>query len=107
MSETPEVQQIPVHGIKDAPVFYANLCLIRTTPEEVILQFGQRNIDDPSQGDAIVTVYTSLWHAKRLARALLESINKYEAVFGELPTDPIAALDPEKLKTLGVTDEDN
>jgi hypothetical protein len=107
VSETPEEQRIPVRGIKGAPSFYANLCLVRTTPEEVILQFGQRNTDDPNQGDAVVTVYTNLWHAKRLAMALLQSIEKYEAIFGELPTDPIAALDPEKLKILGVTDDDN
>lgn len=107
MSETPEEQRTSVHRTEDAPSFYANICLVRTTPEEVILQFGQRITDDPSRGNAVVTIYTNLWHAKRLAKALLESIGKYEAIFGELPTDPIAALGPEVLKQLGVTDDNH
>jgi hypothetical protein len=107
MSETPDNGRIPLHDIKDAPSFYANLCLVRTTPEEVILQFGQRNTEDPSHGDAVVTVYTSLWHAKRLASALLESIGTYEAIFGEIPTDPIALLSPEALAKLEGSDDNS
>lgn len=98
---------IELRGMEEAPSVYANYCVVRSTPEEVMLHFGQRSINNPTQGNTVITVYTSLWHAKRLAKALLESIGKYEAVFGEIPIDPIAALDPETLKKLGVTDDDS
>lgn len=107
MSDQPEDQKIPLSQIDKVPTFYANVCLVRSSPEEVILQFGQRDLQDPRIANGVVTVYTNLWHAKRLAHALLDSIEKYEAIFGKLPNDPIAALDPEKLKSLGVTDDDD
>ncbi len=102
MQDEPEVQ---IHKIKEAPSIYSNVCLIRTTPEEVMLHFAQRWTDDPSQGDAVLTVYTNLWHAKRLAYAMLESISKYEAIFGEIPRDRIADIDPDKLKEMGISDD--
>jgi hypothetical protein len=105
LSDTPDPQEGPLRNIKNTPSIYSNFCLVRTTPEEVMLHFGLRSPEDPTQGDAILTVYTNLWHAKRLASALLESIAKYEAIFGELPKDPTVTLDPKILKELGVSDD--
>jgi len=72
-----------------------------------MLHFAQRWPEDPSQGDTVVTVYTSLWHAKRLALTLLQSIEKYEAIFGEIPTDPAARLSPEMIAKLEVSDDNH
>ena len=107
MSELPEKLETRIHGIEGAPSIYSNICLVRTSPEEVMLHFGQRMVGDHTQGNAVLTVYTNLWHAKRLAQALLESIGKYEAIFGEIPADPMTNLDPEKLKEMGVLDDDS
>jgi hypothetical protein len=107
VSESPEAPVTHVHKVKEAPTVYSNICLVRTTPEEVMLHFAQRWPDDPSQGDTVVTVYTNLWHAKRLALTLLQSIEKYEAIFGEIPKDPIALLSPEMIAKLEVPDDNH
>lgn len=71
------------------------MCGIQVTPEEVSLNFAQRHMDDPNQGDSVVIVYTSLHHAKRLAYALLQSLKGYEESFGEIQTDMMERLKPE------------
>lgn len=87
-------------AMTDAPSVYANLCNIRVNQEEIIFQFGQRSVNNPDEIHGIINVFTSLPHAKRILHALAGSIQRYEAIFGEVAEDPIANLPPEILEEL-------
>ena len=84
----------------DASSAYADVCNVRATQEEFIFQFGQRSVNNPEQADGIINIITSLPHAKRILKVLAGSIERYEAVFGEIPEDPVQNLSPEILDHL-------
>ena len=91
--------------MKDGPgqiVGYANLISIITTPEEVILHFGERSMEGPNKGIGIAKIYISLPHAKRLAGALIRTLKNHEEIFGEINADPTKQLTPEALKRLAI-----
>jgi hypothetical protein len=100
LKKSPESGALPIDAPPPTHVVYANVCNVRITPEEVGLYFGQRKFDDPNQGQGVVTVYTNLSHAKRLALVLLRSIKNYEELFGEIPENPLAEISPEMIEAL-------
>ena len=94
-----------VTRLSEQPVFYVNVCSVSITPEEAILQFGLRALEDPSQANGVAAVYMSLAHAKRLAEALSQTLQRYEKVFGEIITDPTTLLPQEMREQLGVSEK--
>ncbi|MBI3968715.1 MAG: DUF3467 domain-containing protein [Chloroflexi bacterium] len=71
----------------DEPRTYANLCGVLVGPEEAILQFAVRDLADPAIGQGVATIYTSVYHLKRLAVALFTAIEQHERRFGRVETD--------------------
>ena len=101
MAERTEGQE--QEKIQDKPsqlVSYANLCTITLTPEEAVLHFGERNATNPNEGAGVAKIYLSLPHAKRIAHAMLQSIQSYEQAFGEIVTNPYERLTPEARQRL-------
>lgn len=60
---------------------YANLAQISHTQEEFIFDFI--NVVPPT-GIVTSRVFVSPEHAKRIAKALLDNVEKYEAQFGKI-----------------------
>jgi hypothetical protein len=60
---------------------YANQMVVAHTQEEFVLDFI---LATPPAGVVNARVLVSPGHAKRIAKALLENVEKYEAQFGEL-----------------------
>ena len=84
--------------------YYSNYAALAVTPEEFILRFGERNLKDPNKIIEAARVYLSLPHAKRLVIAMARSLKAHEETFGEIVTDPVASLDAETKKKLGITE---
>jgi hypothetical protein len=94
-SETPQPQEN--RGTlrlrqENAKTSYANMTLVTTTPEEVILNFGINTMPPNEQreinveiSDRIILNYPS---AKRLAIALGNLIQRYEAARGVINLQP-------------------
>jgi hypothetical protein len=85
--------------ILDGPnqfVGYANVTAILLSTDDVILHFGQRNPKKVKEGVGIAKIYLGLPHAKRLAIALNQTIQKYESGFGEIVSDPGSRLSAEE-----------
>ena len=82
---------------RDVKISYANICLLFSTREEMILDFGltfpSTSQDQPGPNmlvsDRIVMSFPG---AKRLAVALSQAIQQYESMFGviQLETPPLA-----------------
>ena len=79
------------------PIFYTNIAGLVVSPEEVAINFGLVNPDNPEEIFNIVRIYMSPGHAKRLALALQRTIDQYEQTFGVLP-DPESFITPEMRK---------
>ena len=80
---TQELQiQIPPDIQKGA---YANNMVVAHTQEEFILDFI---LATPPVGTVNARVIVSPSHAKRIAQAMIENIQKYEATFGEVESIP-------------------
>jgi hypothetical protein len=79
-----------------APLHYANLALVTTTPEEVILNFGVSAVPPTPEHEVVVDINNriilSFSSAKRLALTLGTIISRYEEMHGviQLPTRPAA-----------------
>jgi len=78
--------QIPPDIQKGA---YANNMVVAHTQEEFILDFI---LATPPVGTVNARVIVSPSHAKRIAQAMIENIQKYEATFGEVESIPAAGL---------------
>lgn len=63
---------------------YSNNVFINHTPEEVVLDF--LNVIAPV-GSVVARIVLSPSHAKRLANALRDNLEKYEEIFGEIPLE--------------------
>jgi len=62
---------------------YTNLAIVRHTQEEFQIDFLQQ---DPAGAHQLATrIWTSPAHFKRLAKALIANLAKYEEKFGEVP----------------------
>jgi len=78
------------------PIHYANLALVTTTPEEVILNFGVSAVPPTPEREVVVDINNriilSFASAKRLALTLGTSFSRYEELHGaiQLPTRPAA-----------------
>lgn len=84
-SQQQELQiQIPPEVQKGA---YANNMVVAHTQEEFILDFI---LATPPVGMVNARVIVSPSHAKRIAQALIENIQKYESRFGEVENIPAA-----------------
>ncbi len=68
--EEQSVTEVTLSEPENMPAYYANLCGIASSAEEVIFTFAQRDIGDPTQAKGIVRVYTSPAHARRIAEVL-------------------------------------
>lgn len=64
--------------------YFSNNVFITSTSEEFFLDFLSVA---PPVGSVVSRIIVTPTHAKRLAKALKESIEKYEAQFGELPLE--------------------
>ena len=104
--DTIELTKAPTNVIpsQGQPVFYVNICAVSITPEEAVLQFGLRTLDNPALANGITTIYMNLSHAKRLAEAP-QTIQRYENVFGEIVIDPVTLLPQEMREQLGISEK--
>jgi hypothetical protein len=79
-----------------APLHYANLALVTTTPEEVVLNFGVSAVPPTPEREVVVDISNriilSYPSAKRLALTLGSIISRYEEMQGviQLPRRPAA-----------------
>lgn len=89
---TPTASEGNAVQVDDASVHanYANFCRISGTPEEVLIDFATTM---PAQADAsqpfvaAQRIITNWYTAKRLLHALYLTVQRHEAVFGELNLD--------------------
>jgi len=86
---------------QDVKTSYANMCLLLSTREEMIMDFGLTLVGGPAehrQANMVVSnrIIMSLPAAKRLAIALSQAIQRYENTFGviDLETRGPAAQNP-------------
>lgn len=80
----PAAQQINLElGEKEAEGIYANFAIINHTPAEFVLDFA-RIFPGVPKAKIQTRIIMTPQHAKSLARALQENIEKYEASFGEI-----------------------
>ena len=90
MNNPPELQiQIDI----DEPTArgqYANLALISHSETEFVMDFIFLQPQNP-KAKVLTRVVTSPVHAKRLLAALKDNLEKYEARFGPIRTDPAQA----------------
>ena len=93
-------QSVEIESGPNELTTYANIVGMLLSPDEVILHFGLRKTNDPTSGIGIVKIYLTPAHAKRLATALNDGIQRIEGVFGEIIADPAKKLTPEQLQKL-------
>ncbi|NQT52341.1 DUF3467 domain-containing protein [bacterium] len=78
----------------DTKTSYANVCMLSSTAEEMILNFGMSfpmpKEDKPRDAELLVTnrVIMGLPAAKRLAVAVSQAIQRYENAFGVIDIQP-------------------
>ena len=65
---------------------YANQMVVAHTQEEFVIDFI---LATPPAGVVNARVLVSPGHAKRIAKALMENVTKYEAQFGEIKTTAV------------------
>jgi len=92
--QTPGGTTLRVRG-QDVKTSYANMCLLLSTREEMIMDFGLTLVGGPAeQREANMTVSNriimGLPAAKRLAIALSQAIQRYENTFGVIELEPRA-----------------
>lgn len=73
-------------------VGYANINGVTVTPDEVIMHFGLRRTDEPTEADGVAKIYLNLPHAKRIMLVLNALIAEHEMMFGEIHPEPEARL---------------
>ena len=89
MAEPPKQQQVQIKADeKELLGQYSNLAVIHHNKEEFTLNFVYVFPTVP-QGKLVASMILSPGHAKRLSRALLENISRYEAQFGTIPEEPM------------------
>lgn len=79
----------------DMLVTYSNRTKVSVTPEEAVLEFGQRCLDDPEAVLLSARVFLSLPEAKRVAAILQNLIAEHEKMFGEIVVQTEQRLTPE------------
>ena len=80
----PVPQQINLElGEEEAEGIYANFAIINHTPAEFVLDFA-RIFPGVPKAKIQTRIIMTPQHAKSLARALQENIEKYETGFGEI-----------------------
>lgn len=100
MTESKDVKTAEV-VIKENPnefSAYANINAISVTPEEVVFNFGVRDVNNPNEAKSVAKIYLSLPHAKRIALVLTEVLTNYERMFGEILPEAHMRLTEEGLK---------
>lgn len=82
--ELPPQQQINIEiGEKEAEGIYSNLAIISHSPAEFIIDFT-RVLPGIPKSKISARIIMTPQHAKMLANALKENIEKFEAQFGEI-----------------------
>jgi len=101
--EPEQVQpQVQVLSSPDTQVIYSNYTAVTAAPEEFIMRFCIRNVDDPATAMETIRVFLTLAHAKRLVLAMARSVKAYEDLFGEIPIEPTEHLTEEGRARLGI-----
>jgi len=90
----------------DEFVTYSNVGSVSINLEEAILHFALGGPANPQKALGVARIYLSLPHVKRFAHSLLQAIQRYEEVMGEIPADPMASLTPEVREKLGIPSND-
>lgn len=84
----PPQQQINIElGEKEAEGIYSNLAIITHSPAEFIIDFT-RIVPGVPKAKVQARIITTPQHAKMFLKALKENIEKYEARFGDIRTEP-------------------
>jgi Protein of unknown function (DUF3467) len=86
----------------DPRATYVNVCNVLVSPEELFLHFGQQSAENLEEAAHVMRVCMSLPHAKRLLRALANTIQVYENTFGPVVADVEDRLTPEAREQLGL-----
>jgi len=102
MADEPNLQTIiqTIDNDSNVPVFFTNIASTVATPEEFIINFGIRTLNEPNKGKGVAIVYLSPSHAKRLAEAMARTVESYERNFGKIISDPENRLTLEGKKLL-------
>lgn len=85
----PQQPQIQIDDSK-ATALYSNFCRVTGSPEELILDFGlnPQPFGVPTVPIAITQrIVTNYFSAKRMLQALMMTVQRHEATFGDIETD--------------------
>ncbi len=67
------------------PAAYVNFLRVGQGPSEFLLSFGQLLHEDATSAQLLASLVTSPVHAKSMARALAEAVERYETLHGPIP----------------------
>jgi len=70
------------------PVHFTNSVQFYCSPEELIMEFGTRSVENPELSEPRVRIVTTLPHAKRMLQALVRVIKAHEEAFGAIEENP-------------------
>ncbi len=103
MSDAPNAEKEAVELATDEasspiPTYYANAANAVCSAEELVIDFGFRNVSDATKVDPLARIVLSLYHAKRLSNLMGRMVASYEQSFGPIEPDPAKRLvaDPDK-----------
>ncbi len=84
MADAPEQQQINIELPEDqAEGIYSNLAIISHSPQEFVFDFI-RVMPGVPKAKVKARVVVTPEHAKRLMKALIDNVKKYESQFGHI-----------------------
>ena len=84
MADAPEQQQINIELPEDqAEGIYSNLAIISHSPQEFVFDFI-RVMPGVPKAKVKARVVVTHEHAKRLMKALIDNVKKYESQFGHI-----------------------
>lgn len=69
----------PVFNRTNMKQIYANVAAVISTPGEVLLEFGMRDVDNLNQVDVLQRIVISSAHAIRLRDALAKNLEEHAA----------------------------
>jgi hypothetical protein len=105
MNDPKNNKQIKLHFPKDTQAVYANIAIISSTKNEIILDFAQMLPPDP-RARVQSRVVMSPAHAKMLLNSLQRNIERYEAQHGEIEVNVPPSLAEQLFKGVQ-SDDDN
>lgn len=82
--------------------FFANVCSVAHTGEEVVLLFAVKNLDNPTKAEAVAAIYITQYHAKRLVQALQRQLEAFERDLGRIEEELTNRLTPSGRERFGL-----